>query len=202
MEIFDIKKYKGKYVMHTVTREQYDEFCEYLDSIGKRWASGKSFAEECKYDEYQEDTCVNFNLSDTDVSFSDVEFYKHNNCIILEMEDFIMPKKQFTKADLKTGDFVQRRDGVVCVVLKEYGAITHSKGFDLLNNYKDDLISKNNLSRLDIMAVHRPIDARDCQFERFAQGRAKLIYERKEVEEMTLEQVCKLLGKEIKIVKG
>lgn len=202
MEIFDIKKYKGTYVMHTVTKEQYDEFCAYLESIGKRWASGKSFAEEYNYDAYKEDTCINFGCDTMSVGFCDVEFYKNNTYTILEMEDFIMPTKKFTKADLKTGDFIKLRDGCVGIVNAELGAIAYraSNRGDLCN-YSSDLKCIYQ-SCCDIMAVRRPMSKSDFSFDIFVYETGKLVYERKEVEEMTLEQVCKLLGKEIKIVKG
>jgi hypothetical protein len=52
------------------------------------------------------------------------------------------------------------------------------------------------------MAVRRPCTKGDCCFNAFEHNYGTLVYERKEVEEMTLEEVCKALGKEIKIVKG
>lgn len=136
---FDINKYKGKYVMHTVTKEQYDEFCAYLNSIGKRWANGKSLAEECHYDEYKEDTCINFNNSNNCIAFSEVSFYKHEKYTILEMEDFIMSTKKFTKANLKTGDFVQRRDGSVRMALVEAGVLIGADGTDYLEEYNNNI---------------------------------------------------------------
>jgi hypothetical protein len=201
MEVFDINKYKGKYVMHTVTKEQYDEFCAYLDSIGKRWISGESFAEEYTYDTYKEDTCINFNLDTATVAFRDVEFYKTLNHTILEMENFIMPKKKFTKADLKTGDFVKLRDGYIGIVNTALGAIVYTDGNGSLDNYTNEL-QCSLFSDCDIVAVSRPMEKRDFTFEIFERKFGTLIYEREEVEEMTLEQICKLLGKNIKIVKG
>lgn len=198
MEVFDINKYKGKYVMHTVTKEQYDEFCAYLDSVGKRFMNGGSYADTTDYYDCREDTCINFNIG----GYSDVEYYKTNGYTILEMEDFIMPTKEFTKADLKTGDFIKLRDGCVGVVNAELGAIAYraSNRGDLCN-YSSDLKCIYQ-SCCDIMAVRRPMSKSDFSFDIFVYETGKLIYERKEVEEMTLEQVCKLLGKEIKIVKG
>lgn len=198
---FDINKYKGDYVMHVVTKEQYDEFCAYLDSIGKRWTSGKSFAAEYNYDTYKEDTCVNFNCCTDSVAFSNVESYKMFNYTILEMEDFTMPKKKFTKADLKTGDFVKLRDASVGMVNAELDSIIYSSERGDLANYNDNLQCRV-APNCDIIAVRRPMYKSDCTFNIFNDKRGNLVYEREEVEEMTLEQVCKLLGKNIKIVKG
>jgi hypothetical protein len=56
----------------------------------------------------------------------------------------------------------------------------------------------------DIMEVRRARVGNHCTFnafDKFYAANTELVYERKEVEEMTLEEVCKALGKEIKIVK-
>ena len=197
MEVFDINKYKGKYVMHTVTKEQYDEFCAYLDGIGKQWAHGLTYADTTDYYDCREDTCINFNNG----GYSDVEYYKDHGYTILEMEDFIMPTKKFTKADLKTGDVLMERDGTVQILIKERGLLITKNGWNNLDCIEDDLTNKHHKD-FDIVAVRRPLEKCDCVFTAFNAKRGELIYERKEVEEMTLEQVCKLLGKEIKIVKG
>ena len=69
-----------------------------------------------------------------------------------------------------------------------------------LESFNDDLTSKHG-SDYDIVAVRRPIQKSDCVYSAFAVKRGTLIYERNEPEEMTLAEVCKLLGKEIKIIK-
>jgi hypothetical protein len=70
-----------------------------------------------------------------------------------------------------------------------------------LSGYKTDLTSSYGNKEYDIIAVRRPKVKGDCQFCAFDHNWGTLVYERKEVEEMTLEEVCRLLGKEIKIVK-
>lgn len=201
MEIFDIEKYKGRYVMHTATKEQYDEFCAYLDSIGKHWMTGKSPVEEYNYDVYKEDTCINFNNSNNCIAFSYVSIYKASKHTILEMEDFTMPKKPFTKANLKTGDFVKRRDGSIRMALVEAGVLIGANGTDYLEHYNNDL-TRENVRCYDIMTVHRPVNKCDYTFSFRITQCGTLVYERKEIEEMTLAEICKALGKEIKIVKG
>ena len=194
MEVFDINKYKGKYVMHTVTKEQYDEFCVYLDSIDKRFMNGDSYANSTDYYDCREDTCINFNIG----GYSDVEYYKTKGYTILEMEDFIMPTKEFTKADLKTGDVVMERDGTVQIVVKELGLFITENGWNNLDSVRDDLTNKYGKD-YDIVAVRRPLEKHDCVFIAFGAKRGELIYERKEVEEMTLEQVCSFSAKTSKL---
>ena len=65
----------------------------------------------------------------------------------------------------------------------------------------NDNLTHNALSDRDIVAVRRVDDPELVSFNAFKYEYGKLVYERKEVEEMTLEEVCKALGKEIKIVK-
>lgn len=115
-------------------------------------------------------------------------------------EELLM--KNFTKDDLRNGDFVIRRDGVKGVVIANTGVIVYQNGaYVNLDSYKTDLVCGDleSASELDIMNVYRGAKCFDC-CEKFG----TLVYDREsvEVEEMTLEQVCKALGKNIKIVKG
>ena len=204
MEIFDINKFSNtkryKYAMHTTTKKQYDEFCEYLNSIGRKWSTGASYVNTNLYDKYHEDTCIDFNEG----TYSDVEYYKwksDDDYIIIEMEDFTMPKKPFTKANLKTGDFVKRRDGSIRMALVEANVLIGADGTDYLEHYNNDL-TRESIRDYDIMTVHRPVNKSDYTFYLKETQRGTLVYERKEIEEMTLAEVCKALGKEIKIVKG
>jgi hypothetical protein len=54
----------------------------------------------------------------------------------------------------------------------------------------------------DIMAVIRPVTIEDMSFDAFEKKLGRLVYEREETVEMTIEEVCKALGKNVKIVKG
>lgn len=109
--------------------------------------------------------------------------------------------KEFTKADLKTGDIIQQRNGDIGVVNRNLEMITcKNGGWVDLDRFYNDLthpFGKN----YDIILVRRPKEKADCNFDAIRQMWGTLVYERKEVEEMTLAEVCRLLGKEIKIVK-
>lgn len=109
--------------------------------------------------------------------------------------------KKFTKADLKSGDVVLRRNGFVEIVCRETDTLISKDGFNRLSEINEDLTSGLSFADWDIIAVRRPKKPHECQFCAFASEYGELIYERKETEEMTLEEVCKALGKEIKIVK-
>jgi hypothetical protein len=190
---FDIDNYRGAYVMHCKTEEEAKDFCEYLNSIGRTWCDGGSYKKSYCYYEHGNKTAYNFNGG----SYSNVEKYLKWGYKILEWSDFM----EFTKADLKTGDVVKYRSGDVEIVNRELEMLISKTGWDDLDSIQDDLTSRIN-PRYDIIAVRRPEIKSDCQFGAFDNEWGTLVYERKEVEEMTLAQVCKLLGKEIKIVKG
>lgn len=111
---------------------------------------------------------------------------------------------KFTKADLRTGDVVKFREGELGIVILELDVIAcKNGGWISMNSISEDLISSFYLGKYDIIAVRRPTESCACCFDamRANAPRGALVYERKEVEEMTLAEICRLLGKEIKIVK-
>lgn len=190
---FNINKYdNGKYVMHVKTKEEYDDFLKHLRDIGScRYGSANVFGV------YKQDTCLNFDCG----THCDIKWYKDHNFTILEWEDFM--SKTFTMKNLKSGDIVKDRCGDIGIVNAEVGAILHVNHDDIayFTSYHDNLTNRFN-SSYDIVAVRRPATRDDFSLNAFKYELGKLVYERKEVEEMTLEQVCKALGKNIKIVKG
>lgn len=193
---FNIDNYKGKYVMHCKTEEEARSFCNYLHNVGRKWCIGTSYLETINYQRYKEFTVYDFNNG----TMCNVDYYKSlsENYTILEWEDFM--KGTFTKADLKTGDVVKRRNGHIEIVNLELGMFILKSGWNDLDVIRSDLTCMSG-QNFDIVAVRRPKTKGDCQFNAFDHKWGTLVYERKEVEEMTLEQVCKLLGKEIKIIK-
>ncbi len=109
--------------------------------------------------------------------------------------------KEFTKADLKNGDVVKRRNGKVEIVCLETGTLISPDGYSKLEDVGEDLTDiQCGDANFDIIAVRRPTMPKDCQFDAFYYKFGERVYER--AEEMTLEEVCKFLGREIKIVKS
>lgn len=191
---FNINDYKGKYVMHCKTEEEAKNFCAYLDSVGRTWCSGGHYTDGNNYDRYRESTVYYFNEG----TFCDIDHAKAGHNIILEWEDFM--NNTFTKADLRTGDVILRRDGTTEIYNGELGMFITKDGWNDLAHERNDLTDSIS-SEFDIVAVRRPHNKFDCVFDAFVKERGELVYERKEVEEMTLAEVCKLLGKEIKIIQ-
>ena len=195
---FNINDYKGKYVMHCKTEEEARSFCDYLYSVGRKWNGGSSYLTHTNWNSYKSDTVYFFNNN----TYQDIRHAQINNYTILEWSDFM--NKEFTKADLRTGDIVKFREGELGIVILEFDVIAcKNGGWISMNSISEDLISSFYLGKYDIVAVRRPTESCACCFDamRANAPRGTLVYERKEVEEMTLAEVCKLLGKEIKIVK-
>ena len=191
---FNINDYKGKYVMHCKTKDEAKNFCAYLDSVGRTWCSGGHYTDGNNYDRYRENTVYYFNEG----TYCDISDARERNYTILEWEDFM--NNTFTKADLRTGDVILRRDGTTEIYNGELGMFITKDGWNDLDCERNDLTDSIS-SEFDIVAVRRPRNKFDCVFDAFVKERGELVYERKEVEEMTLAEICKLLGKEIKIIQ-
>ena len=200
---FVVNEYRfNKFVMHCKTLEESKTFCKYLDSVGRKWESGERYTENSRYYSYSGRTCYNFNEG----KIGHTGYYERSNYTVLEFEDFdwsdFEMKKEFTKKDLKSGDLVKRRNGDDCIVCVESDLLMHpTLGGYKLSNIRDDLTNIFN-STNDIVSVRRCSgDPEHWSFDAFDRKLGTLVYEHKEVEEMTLEEVCNALGKEVKIVK-
>ena len=193
---FNINLYSGKYVMHCKTREEAKSFCNYLHSINRDWADGKSYANFTHWENYKEDTCYSFNTG----SYGPYKYYQNkNNYIILEWSEF-MDNNTFTKTDLETGDIVVKRNGTEYMYINDY--FVNNDGYERVEYYNDVLTRNSSYPSIDhdIVKVKRPSNG--YQYRQKFWDEAPVIWERGKVEEMTLEEVCKALGKEIKIVKS
>ena len=184
---FDINDYKGNYAMHCKTEAEANEFCDYLHSIGKQWHRGSPYCNNTKWNTYKKETCYNFNEN----CYGDIEFYTLIDFTILEWSDFTT---EFTKADLKDGMVVALACGAKCLVLNN--RIMTRETFLLLDYYTDDL--KHGTETINAVYKTNAYNLNDI----FLKDYLTLIWERNpEPVEMTLAEVCKALGKEIKIVK-
>jgi hypothetical protein len=135
--------------------------------------------------------------------------YNYNARNALKWSDFMKDKK-FTKADLKNGDVVKLRNGNVVIyienlkgfIAKDHVYIDDAFTVDLKNIASAD----RGVDSYDIMQVRRPNSIGDCCFYAFRDDCqfGTLVYDRErddpEIEEMTMEDVCKALGKRVKIV--
>ena len=110
--------------------------------------------------------------------------------------------KVFTKAKLKSGDIVVQRNGTEYMYINDY--FVNNCGYNQVEDYNDDLTITSSYPSIrndyEIVKIKRP-NSGDQYCQKYW-DEAPIIWERKEVAEMTLEEVCKALGKEIKIVKS
>ena len=190
---FNINDYKGKYVMHCKTEEETREFFDYLHSVGRKWYDGEAYSKKNIYwDWCKENTCYNFN----DGYFDNKKHYLDKGYTILEWSDF--KANEFTKADLKDGMVVECRNGNRYLVVGD--RVLRPQGHVRLDEYTDHL-KRGSYTIVKVYKPNKPIHFNVLFNDDFL----TLIWERKEKPEpveMTLEEVCKALGKEIKIVKG
>ena len=193
---FNINDYQDNYVMHCKTEEEANDFCKYLDSVGRKWRGDRSYLNRTQYHRCGEHTAYDFNKGE----FAEDFWYRNRGFTVLEWSDFM--GQEFTKSDLKTGDVVKFKDGTIGIVNYELGTVIRKNDWYDLDYMREDLTDKKE-STFDIVAVRRPQSKDDCHFNAFTDNWGTLVYERKEPksEEMTLAEVCKLLGKEIKIIK-
>lgn len=193
---FDIKDYPDEYLMHCKTEEEAKDFCCYLRNVGRCWRGGSPY-ENTKWEIYGSKTVYNFNCG----TYGNIECYRKDVYTILEWEDFM--NKTFTKADLKTGDIIKRRNGSTEIVILELDVCLCKTGFNSLSSIHNDLTYGRGCEQSDVVAVRRPKNANQCQFAAFDLELGDLVYDRERdtVVEMTMEEICAALGKTVKIVK-
>ena len=88
-KFFDIKDYPLiKIAMHCQTEEEAIAFLEYLHSVGRKWNNGQSYKDMNYFYKYGADTCYAFQQH----KFGNLHYYKSNEFVILEFEDFYWGK--------------------------------------------------------------------------------------------------------------
>jgi hypothetical protein len=192
---FNLDDYKGKYVMHCKTEEEAKDFCRVLHEAGKTWHDGELYLNNTAWRQYESLTCYRFSLGD----YCHYHFYKLRCYTILEWSDFM--NKEFTAEDLRNFDIVLTRDGDVRILIGSQLIDKHGYMMGPVSNYCCDLTYPFDPDK-DIVAVRRSSTLEDMSFDAFEKKLGRLVYERDETVEMTLEEICKALGKNVKIVKG
>lgn len=206
---FNLNDYKGEYAMHCKTKEEAESFCRFLHQNGRRWCNGKSYLQSDNWDRFKIDTIYYFNLG----TYSKA---KYINYVILEWSDFIentSSVSEFTLDDLKPGDFIKLKYNSECCVLFVYRYTNLDGGTVVFEDqhtntkytkfFHNDLTAVNESGSEDanyIVQVRRPVHPSDVCGNIFGDGKGDLLYIREEEEEMTLDEVCKALGRNIKIV--
>lgn len=200
---FNLDDYKGKYVMHCKTEEEAKDFCSVLHEAGRKWSSGDSYLDETYWEHNDPLTSLGFLGKDRYYQFNEGMYSTRERFVsdyeILEWSDFM--DKEFTMNDLEEFDIVLMRNGEVRIVVGHMYIDRHGYMCGPKNQYSNDLTRPFDSHR-DIIAVRRPVTLEDMSFDAFEKKLGRLVYEREETVEMTIEEVCKALGKNVKIVKG
>lgn len=113
-----------------------------------------------------------------------------------------------TKADLKPGYLVVRRDGERCIVMptvddlvlaRDYDPISKCNHYYRISEYTDDLRDEDNDTEFDAMEVYG-VSRYDSQVFNNTTVDRDLLWKREEPKELTVDEISKLLGYQVKVV--
>lgn len=192
MKKFKFEDYQGKYAMWCKNEKEAKKFCEVMHKSGRTWIDKKYYIDNCEWkNEYHAYLFNEGRCGDTFIITT------YPTYIILNFSDFDWSEdKIFTKADLKTGDFIKVKFSnetkvAVCVNIDNKMFVDEDGKFSVLTN---DFLEENMLS------VHRPTQNSHYSFSRYYYG--DLIYQKEQhnAVEMTVEEISKALGKKVKVV--
>lgn len=139
------------------------------------------------------------------------EGYDYRKCWIYaddELELVEEEEMENVKSLLKSGDIVVFGSGDKAKVFLDYESDYYGKGilaytdkdsFMALESYNEDLFTSTKLERYAINKIYRPKHDNSVMSKKL--NDYDLIWERKEVKEMTMKEICKALGYEVKIKK-
>lgn len=191
----------GELYVDLNSKEEINDFLNQCADIGLRWASGDKANEGVMMKFCGDRMLVKHHQYNTT--------YKQYGLVvalceptdktkIIKWSDY-MKRKNFTKADLENGMVVECRNGERYLVLRD--KLLNSTDWKNINNYTAEMKEcVKGTHPYDIMQIYDTIGVTSLR-NLFDDENLILIWERQESVEMTLEEVCKLLGKEIKIVK-
>lgn len=191
----EFKNKDNKIAVHCKTEEEAKDFCKQMRGQGMKWRNGKSYLKNTNYDMFNERTCYY-----GDGEYSPLDFAKNHNYKILEWSDCM--DKEFTKADLKDGMVVEYRS-------KSYGRrlvigdmLIGAEGSRRLIYYNEDLIDTTGDKDFDIMRIYKIQNVSRFN-EILLYSNLELIWERKELKKMTVEEMRQkleeLTGEEIEV---
>ena len=199
MLFFDFNKWIkcNNVVVHCKTLEEATDFINVLKK--NNWKDKVVGASEYskyieRWNKYQENTCYNLNNG----NFADYEYYSFYEYTILEWSDYMFTTP---KAMLQNHDIVVTKSYGLYMYYADPNIFVNSKGYNLVDNYNENLmIFDNDDDDFNIVEIKRPKGW--YQFIERNWEDAEVIWKRPEVVEMTLEEICEALGKNVKIVKS
>lgn len=172
-------------VVNVKTQKEYDKVMEIFESFGWTWSDGEKPTEYNHWGEHEEKTCIRV---ENNFGYCDRKYYKIKCYTIISFNELMAMQKKTLKT-LEVGDYVKDTDGdfrkVIAVL--ERGSETEEAVYIIsLGGGK----GSNNM---------RVTWAYLTSYE--LEKRGYTIDQPDEVSEMTVAEVCKALGKTVKIVK-
>lgn len=121
------------------------------------------------------------------------------NCIWSDAMLELVNTTPFTKADLKPGMVVEYRNGSKAVFIN--GIFMEKHGWMPISDYYDDLINVRDLSCSSHYDICRVYNSKAFAVDNlFKPECLELIWERKEVKEMTVAEIEEKLGYKVKVI--
>lgn len=186
MKDFDWEKFKkGKIAVHCDAEEKAKDFLKECYDYGIKWFPPDE--NDTCWEEYKENTyygCDCFGLYYGNI---------HRNAL-----NTVEWGVQENVPQLKDGMVVEVRNGALYLIRTNCNdlILSNELGFLYGSSYNDNLEVYGD-KQFDIMTVY---NSQGCSLTNcFAPRHLKLLWKREEVEEMTLDEICKALGKKIKI---
>lgn len=189
----EFKDADNKIAVHCKTEEEAIDFCKQMYKHGMEWASGDSYLSYTHYGVYRDKTCYG-----GDGGYQSYDYFEKYKYKILEWSDYM--QKEFTKSDLKDGMVVEYNDNCFGKRLVIGGFLIGEDGYADLGDYNENL--KSGVSDLEIVRVYK-IKCMGKISSIMHDGNLELIWERKELKKMTIEEMRKkleeLTGEEIEV---
>lgn len=207
----DFKNYKC--AVHCQTEEEAKKFLSFAKRQGCEWSNfmRNVYDNSSKWYVYGTNT---YYVYEEHLLYGNINENIHN-LPVFEFSD-IYNKLRYNLGythscpKLKDGMVVETREGKLYLVRTNYNSekiLCNNESWEPVSNYNEELKIKDtmitDLKKLDIMKIYTPLFTNPCNNldYTFHKDNLTCVWEREEVIEMTLAQVCKELGKNIKIIK-
>lgn len=187
---FRFEDYKGDFVMWCKTEEEAKYFCRVMHESGRTWGSGDSYIEYPRFSNHLDETCYNFNSG----SYAHKCWYERRYYTFLKWEDFM--EKEFTLSDLKVGMLIEIGRGDKFIIAQNEGDIFGTNDSDWLSfdNFEKNMKYYNRGdSYFNIVKVYGRCK-KNNGFYTFNATNRDLLFQRKEKEELTMQEIADKFG--------
>lgn len=191
----------GELYVDLNSKEEMKHFLNQCADRGLRWASGEAANKGAVVRYFQSRMLVVYKENSYDSGKRALFFATSEplNKKIIKWGDY-MKRKNFTKADFESGMVVECRNGERYLVLRD--KLLNNKHWNSISDdYTPELkMYENGVHQNDIMKIYDTIGVTNLH-NIFDDENLIIIWERQEIKEMTVAEIEKELGYNIKIVK-